>query len=91
VGLHLQGPKRPTRLRDGVLAEQVGMSLLGPAALVYGVAALFQVGLGALLPGGIVVALGVACVYRWMTLQRTVNKSKALQAQRNGAPGDAIH
>lgn len=90
-GLHLQGPKRPTKLRDGVLFEQAGMSLLGPAALIYGTAALAQVGLAALLPGGIVVALGVACVYRWVTLQRTVNQSKALQAHRNGAPGDAIH
>lgn len=90
-GLCLQAPRRPHSLRDGVLFEQAGMSLLGPAALIYGMAALVQVRLPALLPGGIVMALGVACVYRWVTLQRTVNTSKALQAQRNGAHGDAIH
>lgn len=91
VGLWLQSPKRPTRLRDGVLSEQIGMALLGPCALIYGFAALLQVGWAALLPGGIVVSLGVACVYRWFTLQRDINKSKALVAQVNGANGDAIH
>lgn len=91
IGLFLQAPKRPTRLRDGVIFEQIGMALLGPVAIIYGVAALGQVGIAALLPGGIILALGVACAYRWITLQRDINKSKALVAQRNGALGDASH
>lgn len=91
LGLWLQSPGRPTRLRDGVLFEQVGMSMLGPVALIYGFAAIGQVGPSALLPGGVVLVLGVACAYRWVTLQRTINQSKALVAQRNGAPGDASH
>jgi hypothetical protein len=92
IGLWLQAPKRPHRLRDGVLFEQGGMSLLGPAAILYGFVAILQVGWSAVLPGGIVLGLGVACAYRWRTLQRCVNRSQALRAaQRNGAHGDAIH
>lgn len=91
IGLWLQSPSRPTRLRDGVLFEQGGMSLLGPAAMLYGFIAIVTIGWAAVLPGGIVLGLGVACAYRWRTLQRCVNQSQALRAQRNGAHGDAIH
>ena len=90
AGVVMQG--REARMRDGVLLEQYGVSLLGPAAAIYSVAAVAQVGLAAALPAGSVLALGVACVYRWFTLQRDVNRSKAVQAaleqHRNGASED---
>lgn len=87
VGMALQ----PKRLRDGVLLEWVGMAALGPAALIYGGAILFQVGSGGFLSGGIIIGLGAACGWRFRTIWKTINKSKALMARAagEGLGGDA--
>lgn len=71
VGLALQANHQ--RLVVGVLLEQVGVVALGFAAIIYSAAAFATVGLQGLLPAGITFTFGVACLYRWVSLQRQLN------------------
>lgn len=68
VGLALQANHQ--RLVVGVLLEQVGVVVLGFAAIIYSAAALVTVGWSGLLPAGTTLTFGIACLYRWVSLQK---------------------
>lgn len=80
IGMAMQ----PKRLRDGVLLEWIGMASLGPAALIYGVAIIFEVHSQGLLSAGIIIGLGLACGWRFRTIWISINQSKALMAKAAG-------
>lgn len=71
VGLALQANHE--RLIIGVLLEQVGVVALGFAAIIYGAAAFTAVGWSGIFPAGTTFTFGVACLYRWVSLQRQLN------------------
>lgn len=90
IGLALQ--KRHERMVNGVLFEQVGMVTLGFAAIIYSAAAFAAVGWSALLPAGITFTFGVACLYRWMSLQSQINPNGFVAMQlllRTSSQGDS--
>jgi hypothetical protein len=90
IGLALQ--KHNARMIAGVLFEQVGMVTLGFAAIIYSAAAFATVGWSALLPAGITFTFGVACLYRWMSLQSQVNPTGFVATQlllRTSSQGDS--
>ena len=74
-GLWLQ-PKRG-KLLKGVLFEQVGVAALGAAAIVYAAAVIATAGVEGAVPAAIVFGFGVACAYRWWTLQQGINRARA--------------
>lgn len=74
LGLALQPSDKHLVL--GVLFEQVGVATLGPAAIIYSAAAVAAVGWSGLFPAAITFAFGVACLYRWFTLQRGIRKAR---------------
>lgn len=71
IGLALQA--NHSRMVAGVLFEQVGMVSLGSAAIIYSAAAYTVVGWSGLLPAGTTFTFGLACLYRWVSLQRQLN------------------
>jgi hypothetical protein len=71
IGLALQA--NHARLVVGVLLEQVGVVALGFAAIIYSAAAFGVVGWSGTLPAGVTFTFGVACLYRWVSLQRQLN------------------
>lgn len=74
IGLGLQPFDK--HLVVGVLFEQVGVAMLGPAAIVYSAAALAAVGWTGAFPAGLTFGFGVSCLYRWFTLQRGINRAR---------------
>lgn len=73
VGLALQ--PNDERLVLGVLFEQVGVATLGPAAIIYSAAAVAAVGWSGFFPAAMTFTFGVACLFRWWTLQRQFRKA----------------
>jgi hypothetical protein len=71
LGLAMQANN--DRLVIGVLAEQVGMVALGFAAIIYSAAAFVTVGWSGLLPAGTTFTFGIACLFRWVSLQKQIN------------------
>jgi hypothetical protein len=77
AGLYLLATSmQPTHPVTGVLLEQVAAVSLGVAATFYAIAAMVFGGWAALLPAGIILSLGLACLYRWFELQRWVTVQK---------------
>lgn len=58
----------------GLILEQVGLVAVGCATLVYAAGALVTVGVTALVPAGIVAAFGLSCLWRWLQIQRDLNR-----------------
>jgi hypothetical protein len=71
LGLALQANHQ--RLVVGVLLEQIGVVALGFAAIIYSAAAFGVVGWSGVLPAGTTFTFGIACLYRWVSLQRQLN------------------
>jgi len=67
---------QPRHLVSGVLMERVAAFMLAGAGIIYGTAVLGAAGPSALLPAGLVITLGVACLYRWYTLGRQIRAAK---------------
>lgn len=61
---------------EGVLIEQVGLVGVGMGCLIYGVAALTTIGAAALLPVAVIAGFGLACLWRWVQLQRLINAAR---------------
>jgi len=85
AGLVLQG-KAP-RLVTGVLFEQVGLAMLGSAAIVYSAAVLAAAGWQGAYPAGITFGFGVACIYRWISLQRGILRARRATTEGERADG----
>jgi hypothetical protein len=84
IGLVLQG--YDARLVSGVLFEQVGAATLGCAAIVYSAALMAVAGWSGVYPAGVTFGFGVACIYRWVSLQRGI--ARARPAKAKGERGD---
>lgn len=54
---------------NGILLEQTGSVAVGFACLIYAAAIRAQVGVAGSVPAGIVLAFGIACLWRWGQLQ----------------------
>jgi len=85
VGVALQPYDGAPRVRDGILLEQLGSSVLGSAAILYWAVIVSAVGWGGLLSGGVILVLGLACYARWWSIQRHVKE------QTQGATADGAH
>ena len=80
------------RLVRGVQAEMIGMSLLGPSAIMYSVAILGTVGWATGgLPAGLAFGFGVACLYRMYSLVRQIRAAQREAAESDGANTDGRH
>lgn len=60
---------------DGILMEQVGSVAVGVSTIFYGVIAISIAGQGAIMPVGIIISWGLACLVRWVQLQLLINKA----------------
>jgi hypothetical protein len=69
----------------GLLVEQIGLALVGVAAVLYACVALVTLGFssGAGVPAAIVGAFGLSCLWRWVQIQRFIKSvADAAEAYR---------
>ena len=85
IGLYLQ--PSDARLVAGVLFEQVGVASLGSAAILYSAAVAGAAGWSGAFPAGVTFGFGVACIYRYIQLQRHVNRYRR---QLKGASANGV-
>lgn len=86
TGLRLQPTARHNM--TGVLLEQVGMAFIGGVAILYTAAAFALVGTAGAFPASVVLAFGVACLYRYRSLRKQT-KRIGQEAQGVTDAGDA--
>lgn len=86
AGLALQPHDR--YLVRGVQFELLGMSLLGPSAIMYATVVISAAGWSAGLPAAFAAGFGAACIYRMYTLIRQIRTAQKAAAESDGAPAD---
>lgn len=91
VGLIIQG--RDSLIVRGAQFELLGVSLLGPSAIMYSAAVIITAGWATGgLSAGFAAAFGLACLYRMLTLVRQFwAETHRLADQPNGARTDGRH
>ena len=85
IGLALQPFDR--HLVSGVLFEQVGVASLGSAAILYSAAVAAVAGWTGAFPAFITFGFGVACLYRYYTLQRGIRRSRKIATEGTATNG----
>jgi len=60
----------------GIFLEQIGLVAVGGGTLVYSTAIVATAGAQAFFPAAITLAFGLACLWRWWQLQRTIREAK---------------
>ena len=69
--------------RDGgLIAEQLGLGMVGVANLLYAGVALAEVGVTTLIPAGIIAGYGVSCLIRYRDIQKIIDKVHAEDRER---------
>lgn len=76
VGLVWPRPAFPFVSPTALGMEQVGLTIVGVAAVLYAVAALFNVGWSALVPAGVIVGFGFACFAQCWKIDRVLRQSR---------------
>lgn len=87
VALALQASTRPVRFTNGVLFEQVGMMSFGVTGIVYSAAAFATVGWGGIFPVIVTFGFGVACIYRWASIQKGIVTARRAALERASEDG----
>jgi len=72
----------PNRLA-GVLVEQVGLVGVGVGTVVYSVCSFLYNDLDLALPASIIMAFGVACLWRWLQLERLISLAYAVEQEES--------
>lgn len=65
----------------GIIAEQIGSVMIGATTVFYSTLAFYTLGPSALQSVGIIMAWGLACLYRWGQLQALINSTFREQTQ----------
>lgn len=76
IGLAWHRPPFPFVSVTGLGLEQVGLTIVGVSAVIYGVAALTSAGAPALVPASIVFAFGVACFAQVLKIRTILSTSR---------------
>lgn len=79
IGLAWKRPTFPRLSVTGLLLEQVGLVAVGGSTVFYAAVAMFVVGLSALVPAGIVLAFGFACLAQARKIRALLKMSRPTQ------------
>lgn len=76
---------------NGIIAEQVGSVMVGVTTLYYSILAIYILGIEVVQSVGIILAWGLACLWRWGQLQALINSSHARGKLRHEQRSMAMH
>lgn len=76
AGLAWHRPRFPYISPTALGMEQVGLTIVGVAAVLYAASALFAVGAAALIPVGVILGFGVACFVQVWKINRILRQSR---------------
>lgn len=79
------------RTVNGIIAEQVGSVMVGVTSIYYSVLVFAEIGFAAVQTIGIILAWGLACLWRWGQLQSLINTSAARSKKENANKSKAMH
>jgi hypothetical protein len=82
LGLAWHRPPYPLLSVTGLGLEQVGLTIVGAAAVVYSVAAVTTVGEVAYVPGGMIFAFGLACFAQVLKIRHILNPNPQREPRR---------